>query len=89
MSGIMIFTRNMSSYFFKFPFKFKNSTISIQNISEDKNPKLHNIELNNKLKSENIFKSRNIDNIIDYHNEITERGTFQLYYKLENFKKKD
>lgn len=86
MSGIMIFTRNMSSYFFKFPFKFKNSTISIQNISEDKNPKLHNIELNNKLKSENIFKS---DNMIDYHNEITERGTFQLYYKLENFKKKD
>ena len=85
MSGIMIFTRNMSSYFFKFPFKFKNSTISIQNISEDKNPKLHNIELNNQLKSENIFKS---DNMIDYHNEITERGTFQLYYKLENLKKK-
>lgn len=85
MSCIQIFARNMSSYSFKFPFKLKDSVISIKNKSEKKKTKLHNIEQHNKLKCENIFES---DNILDYHNEITERGTFQLYYKLENFKKK-
>ena len=74
----------MASYSFKFPFKFINSTFSIQNKSEKKT-KLHNIEQHNKLKCENIFES---DNILDYHNDMTERGTYQLYYKLENFKKK-
>lgn len=84
MSCIQIFARNMASYSFKFPFKFINSTFSIQNKSEKKT-KLHNIEQHNKLKCENIFES---DNILDYHNDMTERGTYQLYYKLENFKKK-
>lgn len=84
MAGILIFTRNMSSYSFKFPFKFINSTFSIQNISEDKKTKLYNIEQHNKLKSKNVFES---DNILDYHNDMTERGTSQIYYKLKINKK--